>query len=589
MAVMDPEALVRRIALEQGVNPDLAVSIWRQESGGSTDTALRGQELSRGRGAAVGPFQVVPYYHPEFPVNGTFEDQARYATKYLGEVGPARYYGTGKAPPGQPTTEQYVNQVMSRMPQDGLPRPDVRMASNDPQNAGMGLPTGDPRTGIADPRTGPMGVQMQPPTMDPRMGMLVPSAEIGMLDRMIAAEGGSREPDTAEDFMGEPLLHIGLSLLANSGSRKGGPLAGVARGVQQGLTNYAAVKELRNKSKREGTREMLEMARQKQEWARMMGIGGLSPSDAVNATGNAQIFVNPDGTDPVHAVFDRSTRKYYRVGTGEDASQAIAGKININDLPSSSRGAGAVDTPSSWILSKPDGSDPVSFYGTEEAASAKAAAEGKIQSKPSTYSRSGGGGGAGKEQQAKVDALISARKTVAGLKDLALGVGDPASPNYKPGAFEAGSNAALLGKRGDAGVFDRAMTGLSNLWRQVSQNPGETQQAEYTRALGAIVPELAKSFGHQGVLSDKDIWLTLSALPKADSYPDTRAFAIDVFARLEKQLDAKIAAMAGESQGTLPPTMSNPVPTAAGGAFKPLEQMTDEEKLQELQQLEGGR
>ena len=54
-------------------------SIWQQESGGSLDPTLKGQKLSRGRGNAIGPFQVVPYYHEDFPVNGTIQEQAQFA------------------------------------------------------------------------------------------------------------------------------------------------------------------------------------------------------------------------------------------------------------------------------------------------------------------------------------------------------------------------------------------------------------------------------------------------------------------------------------------------------------------------------
>jgi hypothetical protein len=124
---MTPEEFVRSYAQQIGLNPDLAVSVWQQESSRSTDTGLKGADLSRDRGNAVGPWQVVPFYHPEFPVQGGFEDQTRYALDYLKKVGPRGYYGEGQAPAGHPTTSQYEQQVMSRIPGAG-----PLLASNDP-------------------------------------------------------------------------------------------------------------------------------------------------------------------------------------------------------------------------------------------------------------------------------------------------------------------------------------------------------------------------------------------------------------------------------------------------------------------------
>ncbi len=105
---------VRQYATSIGLDPNLAESVWHQESGGTLDTTKKGPDLSRERGNAIGPWQVVPYYHPNFPVSGDPVAQGKYAMDYLKSVGPANYYGTGNAPPGMPTTEEYVNQVQSR-------------------------------------------------------------------------------------------------------------------------------------------------------------------------------------------------------------------------------------------------------------------------------------------------------------------------------------------------------------------------------------------------------------------------------------------------------------------------------------------
>lgn len=112
---MDYNGVIRSAERKYSLQPGLLASVWQQESGGSTDLGLEGEQLSRGRGAATGPFQIVPYYHPDADLS-SFESQADYAAQYLKDVGVAGYYGTGSAPAGHPTTEQYTQQVLSRLP-----------------------------------------------------------------------------------------------------------------------------------------------------------------------------------------------------------------------------------------------------------------------------------------------------------------------------------------------------------------------------------------------------------------------------------------------------------------------------------------
>ncbi len=106
-----------------GLRPGELLALWAQESGRSVDPELRGPKLPRGKGQAVGPFQVVPGYHPEFPLTGDLREQADYAAKFYaggGDSPAARarhYYGTGRAPEGQPTTAQYIQQLTSRIPE----------------------------------------------------------------------------------------------------------------------------------------------------------------------------------------------------------------------------------------------------------------------------------------------------------------------------------------------------------------------------------------------------------------------------------------------------------------------------------------
>ena len=110
----EAERKIRAKEAELGLTPGLLSSIWAQESGRSLDLGLKGQDLSRNRGNAVGPFQIVPYYHPNADLS-TFDSQMDYAGNLLKKGGVRAYYGTGTAPPGHPTTDQYEAQVMARI------------------------------------------------------------------------------------------------------------------------------------------------------------------------------------------------------------------------------------------------------------------------------------------------------------------------------------------------------------------------------------------------------------------------------------------------------------------------------------------
>jgi hypothetical protein len=127
---------IRDAALKREVDPGEADRLWKQESGRSTDPYLKGPDLSHGRGNAMGPFQVVPYYHPNFPVGGDPRAQADYALDLYKKVGPEKYYGEGPHSVG-PTTEQYAAAVRGGQ--------DVRQASNNPN---PNVPSGNPRSGM---------------------------------------------------------------------------------------------------------------------------------------------------------------------------------------------------------------------------------------------------------------------------------------------------------------------------------------------------------------------------------------------------------------------------------------------------------
>lgn len=98
---------VIKAATDAGVQPEELLARWGVEGGFSTDLGLKGEALSKNRGNAVGPFQIVPSMHPEVVNAKTLYDQALLAAKLGKELGRTGYYGTGKAPAGHPTPEQY--------------------------------------------------------------------------------------------------------------------------------------------------------------------------------------------------------------------------------------------------------------------------------------------------------------------------------------------------------------------------------------------------------------------------------------------------------------------------------------------------
>lgn len=202
---------VSQYASSIGLDPRVAKSVWQQESGGSLDTTKKGPELSRGRGNAIGPWQVVPSMHPNFPVEGDPVEQGKYAMNYLKEVGPARYYGTGQVMPGQPTTEEYVAQVMAR-----AGRPDVRQASAD-----GGVSTDTDRTPSGDPRTGRMNTGS---ALD-----LALLAQMGILPQNQQYESRNPFPLPQPAEKSNPLLVAAAGLAA--GLAGGGGVQGALEGL----------------------------------------------------------------------------------------------------------------------------------------------------------------------------------------------------------------------------------------------------------------------------------------------------------------------------------------------------------------------
>ena len=196
------EQIVRQAAQRAGVNPDVFVSLWEQESGRSTDLGLRGTTLPEGHKYAGhyarGPFQIMSF-HGDIP--NTFEGQADWAAQHVADRGLAGYYGTGKPPPGFPTTDQYVAQVMNRATRTDTPQ---GLFAEAPTMAGQ-----QPMAPMQPPMQAPM---QQPP---------------GFFDRLT----------------GSPAFNMGLGILASNQGNYGAWGPAIGRGAMLGMQNLGSMQE----------------------------------------------------------------------------------------------------------------------------------------------------------------------------------------------------------------------------------------------------------------------------------------------------------------------------------------------------------
>jgi hypothetical protein len=185
-----------------GLIPGEFEAVWGQESTGSLDPTLQGRTPTKW-GRAQGPFQVMASLHPGFDPSGDLESQLDFAIKLYASGGPdpssrrQSYYGKGKAPPGQPTTAEYDQQVAAR----------------------MGEPLQVAQAGVADV---PQGLLSQRPT--------TPMTTMGEQDMP--------KSNDSQDFLGgllsDPAFLLGASIL---GSKN------IGRGILGGATAYNQMQE----------------------------------------------------------------------------------------------------------------------------------------------------------------------------------------------------------------------------------------------------------------------------------------------------------------------------------------------------------
>jgi hypothetical protein len=301
----EAEATVRRVALEEGVDPAILVSIWQQESSGSTDLGKRGQTLESGH-YARGPFQIMSF-HGAIP--GDFEGQARWAARHLKERGVRGYYGEGKAPAGFPTTDEYERQVMAR----------------------AGKPLQVAQAGRADVAPGLLspGAQQSPPMTAleaPQMDEMQPQ---GYMDRVLD----------------NPLFWTGAATMAAGG----GPAGELGKGVIGGMAAYQA-QEYRRAQMAERRRK--EMAQQQAQMEMERVIATLPPEVQAIARANPEIvsklaeramglnqpwYITPEGIDPRALEYQRAGATTINlppnIKEGYEYTQTPEGRITAAPVP----------------------------------------------------------------------------------------------------------------------------------------------------------------------------------------------------------------------------------------------------------------
>jgi len=302
------EAVVRRVAIEEGVDPDILVSVWKQESGGGTDLELRGQQIASGKDAgayARGPFQIMSFHGP---IPEDFEGQARWAAKHLKERGVRGYYGTGKAPPGFPSTDEYEAQVMAR----------------------AGKPLQVAQAGIPDVAQGLLG-QAQEISAARAMGL--PPQEMQQMDDSLMMGQG-----TLGRLMEDPAFLMGAALLSQSG----GTMGGVGKGLLGGTAAYEAQRQ--NRALEQYRRQQAQLLQNPRsanvteyEYLRKMGVPhdqAMRYSFAGNAgfgergmmMGNVPMVqvTNPDGTTRVRPMSPQELGYRQEVIEGEKRTASKA-------------------------------------------------------------------------------------------------------------------------------------------------------------------------------------------------------------------------------------------------------------------------
>ena len=225
--------LISTLESRYGLLPGELAAVWEQESQRSTDPKLQGRTPTR-HGVAQGPFQIMEKFWG--PVPPTFEGQAELAAQIMSKGGSTpearakAYYGTGIAPPGHPSPDQYAAQVAARR---------AKIAG-----------TADDRAMARIPGAGPLLASMNPqadyPSQTGARPMAPEQQQFGGLMNAIleAANPQQEEPQGFWDtLMANPLWHTGAATLAAPGYG-GNWMAAAGAGQMAGMGNYEKMRAL---------------------------------------------------------------------------------------------------------------------------------------------------------------------------------------------------------------------------------------------------------------------------------------------------------------------------------------------------------
>jgi hypothetical protein len=595
---MNPRQIIIEEARRAGVDPAVALSIWEQESGGSTDLSVRGPVLPSGKWKghyARGPWQIMSF-HGDIP--NDFRGQTRWAMQHLKERGVRGYYGTGNpVVPGHPTTDQYEAEVLGR-----AGKIDPRTASTE-----IGAPA-------VSPHSLPSRSVATPDTYPSNLGQQVLGRSLGLLN-----------PQPRERRLSDDLMAMGLGILNSKGGNWFGAGLGAMRQDRQAAQQQAIDQQRAN-------------AYNAQTMLQALNQMGYTTPDVYEQSRSREptTFVNPQTGELISGFVNRLTAR----GEDYEGNPIPSRFIDVNELPQQAEDQPLGDP---WAVRVPGGPTEYS-YGPPDLATLPAGAEiGRVGTMPKaekierggrdewvtamgpdgpvtvresiydpgvhgpiintpSYSDVVGGGGAkggGRDEwvtavgpdgpvtvrESEYDPAVHGPMTnTPSYKDVA---GGPSGAGSKIdlvkldaaisqieqmelimfGDPEQGVEGAFTKAGGEEyeGVFGRIGKGVANWWNKQQQEVG-TSAAIYERQLASLAGTLAKAFGDTGTLSEGDVKRALDSMPRADNYPDVTSFARDMYSNLLNVLREKRRVAAGEST---PPTMDETPPQEGDAPPRP--------------------
>jgi hypothetical protein len=270
MTRQELERLIRERAPAFGVHPEIALSVWEQESDRSTNLSKRGPVIPEGKWKGHygrGPFQIMSF-HPNVP--DSLEGQVDWYLQHLKERGVEGYYGKGSVPglPNMPTSAEYAQQVYQR-------------AGIDPRTASLndvGAPAVDPNT---------LPGRGLPPEMYMAQSM-PPQTPLPPLLRNLMDSPGGEPPANGPGLLGA----MGAGIL----SKMSNP---ILQGIGEGYMGY--------QQRQQDTRGQDLWAAQNQlALLKQYGFETPSPNDMARAREAPTVFVGPNG-EQVLASYDSMT------------------------------------------------------------------------------------------------------------------------------------------------------------------------------------------------------------------------------------------------------------------------------------------